>query len=98
MTVLTSVHSLASDRALQIHTGLEVRTDWLLRLCAQLELGKAQKFLVWTKIPVAAGPELGGIDPKMGRKKMLILPSFHTLPNTHSAHTASFPAPFSLNI
>lgn len=63
--VLTSIHSLASDRALQIHTGCEVMTDWLLRLCAQLELGKAEKFVVWTKIPVTAAPQLAGIDPKM---------------------------------
>lgn len=28
---------------------------------------------------------------------MLILPSPHTLPNTHSAYIVSFPSPFSLN-
>lgn len=66
IAALTSIHSSASDRALQIHTGWEVMTDWLLRLCAQLELGKAQKFLVCTKIPVAAAPQLGDIDSKMG--------------------------------
>lgn len=62
-----------------------------------MELEKAQKLLVWTKILVPAAPQIGSIDLE-GRKMLLmvlVLPAFHTLLDTHSACTVSFPSPLS---
>lgn len=65
---LTPIHSLTSGRALQICTSLEVLRNWLPSIPGHLELGKAQKLLVWAKIPVPAAPQTGGNDLGRGAK------------------------------
>lgn len=94
IALLTPIHFLTFGRALQICAGLEVMSDWLASLSGQLELGKAQKLLVWTKIPIPAAPQIGGNDLERGKTplKMLILPPFHTLLDTQCTYS-EFPFP-----
>lgn len=72
-------------------------SDLLPNLSGQLELGKAQKLLMWTKISVPADLQIGGIGLEKGKNTsedayLLLLP----YPPQHSAYTVSFPSPFSL--
>lgn len=62
------INSLTFGRVLQLRTGLEVMSDLLLSLSGQLELGKAQELLVWTKTSVPTAPQIGGIDLERGKK------------------------------
>lgn len=87
ISLLTPIHSRTFGRALH----------WLPSLPSQPELGKAQKLLVWTKIPVPAAPQIGGIDLEGGKNtsEMLIIP--HTPQDTQWTYYSEFLFPLSLS-